>query len=206
MLTSLYCKVELVIYFFVTWSRSQKAATSRVTNQKLITSFIKTSPAIGSNTPIIPPITSTAAPQPSPAKPQQSTTPSTGNQAQEEVIPFRSERKDGSCSGTKRAAAEEAKDKEEANSAYKAEAPANNALVFPENFCDPSDIYATPKAYATKVFHKLTEAEKWDLEKDLLKMPCFKMHGANLMLNLSRLSNTRKTHASSLTTFYTSAR
>jgi hypothetical protein len=103
-------------------------------------------------------------------KPQPSTSPATGKQTQEEVIPVSSGQKDGSCSGTKRAAAEGAKDKEEAEvtSADKAEAPANDAIIFPENFGDPSDIYATPKAYATKFFHKLTEAEKWELEQDLL--------------------------------------
>ncbi|KAM0926939.1 hypothetical protein ACQ4PT_003091 [Festuca glaucescens] len=40
-----------------------------------------------------------------------------------------------------------------------------------ESFSDtdePSDCHATPKAYATKFFHKLTEAEKWELEQDLL--------------------------------------
>jgi hypothetical protein len=67
-------------------------------------------------------------------------------------------------------AAEEAKDKEEAEvtSADRAEAPEDDTIVFPTNFGDPSDIHATPKAYATKFFHKLTEAEKWELEQDLL--------------------------------------
>jgi hypothetical protein len=92
------------------------------------------------------------------------------NQAQEETIPVSSERRDGSLSKTKRVDAEEAKDKEEAEVTFadKAEAPANDALVFPEKFGDPTDLYSTPKAYATKFFHKITEAEKWVLEQDLL--------------------------------------
>jgi hypothetical protein len=53
-------------------------------------------------------------------------------------------------------------------SADKAEALDNDAIVFPADIGDPSDIHATPKAYATNVFHKLTEAEKWELEQDLL--------------------------------------
>nr|XP_051211393.1 uncharacterized protein LOC127328865 [Lolium perenne] len=41
-------------------------------------------------------------------------------------------------------------------------------VVFPKNFGDPADTTSTPKAYATKFFNKLTEAEKWELEQDLL--------------------------------------
>jgi hypothetical protein len=78
--------------------------------------------------------------------------------------------KGGSCSATKRVAPEEAKDKEEAEvtSADKAEATARDAIVFAKNFGDPTDLTYTPKAYATKSFHKLIEAEKWQLEQDLL--------------------------------------
>ncbi|KAK1646871.1 hypothetical protein QYE76_064676 [Lolium multiflorum] len=36
------------------------------------------------------------------------------------------------------------------------------------NNSDPADLTSTPKAYATKFFNKLTEAEKWELEQDLL--------------------------------------
>ncbi|KAK1644549.1 hypothetical protein QYE76_062354 [Lolium multiflorum] len=39
---------------------------------------------------------------------------------------------------------------------------------FPKNFGDPTDLTSTPKAYTTKFFNKLTEAEKWELEQDLL--------------------------------------
>ncbi|KAM0913770.1 hypothetical protein ACQ4PT_011943 [Festuca glaucescens] len=96
--------------------------------------------------------------------------PAAGKQASKEVIPVSRGRKDESCSGNFRAAAEKAKDKEEAEvtSADKAEAPADDAIVFAPETGDPSDCHATPKAYATKFFHKLTETEKWELEQDLL--------------------------------------
>ncbi|KAK1601771.1 hypothetical protein QYE76_016945 [Lolium multiflorum] len=45
---------------------------------------------------------------------------------------------------------------------------AGDIVVFPKNFGDPADLTSTPKAYATKFFNKLTEAEKWELEQDLL--------------------------------------
>ncbi|KAK1697114.1 hypothetical protein QYE76_013811 [Lolium multiflorum] len=78
----------------------------------------------------------------------------------------------GSCSATKRAAPGEPQDRipeeAEVTSHDKAEAPAKDAIVFPDNFSDPSNMYSTPKAYSHKFFHKLTEAEKWELEQDLL--------------------------------------
>ena len=43
-----------------------------------------------------------------------------------------------------------------------------DAVAFPDNFGDPSNLYCTLKAYSHKFFHKLTEAEKWELEQDLL--------------------------------------
>ncbi|KAK1647421.1 hypothetical protein QYE76_065226 [Lolium multiflorum] len=46
--------------------------------------------------------------------------------------------------------------------------PALATSFFPKNFGDPADLTSTPKAYATKFFNKLTEAEKWELEQDLL--------------------------------------
>jgi hypothetical protein len=89
-----------------------------------------------------------------------------------EIIPMSSEKVGGEISGTKRPAAEEAqvRDQEEAevNSSGKAEATASDAVVFPKNFGDPTDLTSTPKAYETKFFNKLNEAEKWDLEQDLL--------------------------------------
>ncbi|KAK1698170.1 hypothetical protein QYE76_014867 [Lolium multiflorum] len=50
----------------------------------------------------------------------------------------------------------------------KAEASAKDVVAFPANFGDPSDLFATPKAYSHKFFYKLMEAEKWELEQDLL--------------------------------------
>jgi hypothetical protein len=89
-----------------------------------------------------------------------------------EVIPVSSGRKDGSCSATKRASPEEAQDRGqeevEVTSADKAEATAHDAFVFSANFGDPSDLYATPKAYSAKFFNKLTEVQKWELEQNLL--------------------------------------
>ncbi|KAK1647015.1 hypothetical protein QYE76_064820 [Lolium multiflorum] len=89
-----------------------------------------------------------------------------------EIIPMSSERGGGSSSAARRAAPEGPRDKApeeaEVNSQDKAEAPANDAVTFPANFGDPTNLYSTPKAYSHKFFHKLTEAEKWDLEKDLL--------------------------------------
>jgi hypothetical protein len=89
-----------------------------------------------------------------------------------EIIPVSSGRKDGRCSATKRADLEGAQDKgqeeAEVTSADSAEATSHDAIVFLTNFGDPYDLYATPKAYSTKFFNKLTEAEKWELEQDLL--------------------------------------
>ena len=83
-----------------------------------------------------------------------------------------SEKGGGSCSATKRTAPEEPQEKipeeAEVTSNDKAEAPAKDAVAFPDNFGDPSNLYSTPKAYSHKFFHKLTEAEKWELEQDLL--------------------------------------
>jgi hypothetical protein len=56
----------------------------------------------------------------------------------------------------------------EVTSSERAGAGAGDVVVFPKNFGDPTDLTSTPKAYATKFFNKLTEAEKWELEQDLL--------------------------------------
>jgi hypothetical protein len=72
----------------------------------------------------------------------------------------------------KRAAPEDPQDKipeeAEVTSNDKAEASAKDAVGFPTNFGDPSNLYSTSKAYSHKFFHKLTELEKWELEQDLL--------------------------------------
>jgi hypothetical protein len=114
--------------------------------------------------------TSNTAPQPTP--PEAHPTPDLAAEAQVEIISVSSGKGGGSCSTTKRATPEEAQGKgpeeAEVTSADKAEATANDAIVFLANFGDPSDLYATPKAYSTKFFNKLTKAEKWELEQDLL--------------------------------------
>jgi hypothetical protein len=135
----------------------------------MITNFLKISPAIGPNNPVIPPSSSTAAPQQPPADPQPFADPAAEEQAPKQIIPINSEHKDEICSGNCRAAAEEAKEKKEAEvtSVDKAETP-DNVIVFPANIGDPSDIHTMPKVYDTKFFHKLTEAEKWELEQNLL--------------------------------------
>jgi hypothetical protein len=127
--------------------------------------FLKTFPAIGPNTPVIPPSTYTVAPQQTPTDPH----PSTENKLQRKSFL--------SAAGTRTGAAPETtglplrrprKEEEEVTSADKAEALADDAIVFPANIGYSFDIHATPKAYATKFFHKLTGAEKWELEQDLL--------------------------------------
>jgi hypothetical protein len=78
----------------------------------------------------------------------------------------------GESSGGKGPAPDEAevhsREGAEVNSSGKAEATASDMVVFLKNFGDPADLTSTPKAYATKFFNKLTEAEKWELEQDLL--------------------------------------
>ncbi|KAK1645764.1 hypothetical protein QYE76_063569 [Lolium multiflorum] len=120
---------------------NQKAPASRVNTQKHITKYLKHSPIPAAQTP-------------------------------PEIIPVSSERGDGSSSAARRAAPEGPQDKApeetEVNSQDKAEATAHDAVTFPANFGDPTNLWSTPKAYSHKFFHKLTEAEKWDLEQDLL--------------------------------------
>ncbi|KAK1604681.1 hypothetical protein QYE76_028354 [Lolium multiflorum] len=149
---------------------AQPTLPGAVKSQREITTFLKSSPTvIAPNTPIIPPSTSTAAPQPNPADLQSSANPVAGEQAPKEIIPVSNERKDEICSGNFWAAAEEKKDKEEpeVTSADKAEAAAHHAIVLPME-TDPSKCLATPKAYAIKLFHKLTEAAKSELQQDLM--------------------------------------
>ncbi|KAK1677143.1 hypothetical protein QYE76_037991 [Lolium multiflorum] len=148
---------------------NQKVTASRASTQKHITSFLKTSPAVGPVTPA-PPSASNPAPQPSP--PEAHPAPDPAADTQVEIIPVSSVKKGGSCSETRQAAPENAQDKgpeeAEVTSTDKVEASAKDAVGFPANFGDPSDLYATPKAYYHKFFNKLTEAEKWELEQDLL--------------------------------------
>jgi hypothetical protein len=120
--------------------------------------FLKSSlTVIAPNTPIIPPSTFTASPQPNPTDLQPSADPAAGEQAPKEIIPISSGHKDESCFGNFRAATEDNKDMEdtEVTSSNKAEAAAHDAIIFPST-TDPSECLATPKAYAIKLFHKLT--------------------------------------------------
>ncbi|KAK1629408.1 hypothetical protein QYE76_003723 [Lolium multiflorum] len=137
--------------------------------QEPITKYMKKSPAIGPATPV-PPSTSHAAPQPSPPQAEQSPPPAT--KIPPEIIPVSSEKVGEENSGAKGPIPEEAEfeSREEAEVNYmgKAEAAASDIVVFPKNFGDPADLTSTPKAYATKLFNKLTEAEKRELEQDLL--------------------------------------
>jgi hypothetical protein len=89
-----------------------------------------------------------------------------------EIIPVSRERGGGSSSGAKRPAPEEAQiqgpEEAEVNSSEQAEATASDAIAFPKNFGDPSDLVSNPKAYSHKFFNKLTEAEKWEIEQHLI--------------------------------------
>ncbi|KAK1666242.1 hypothetical protein QYE76_054401 [Lolium multiflorum] len=149
--------------------RNPSTTTAWTNVQEPITKYMKKSPAIGPATPV-PPSTSHAAPQPSPPQAEQSPPPAT--ETPPEIIPVSSEKVGEENSGAKGPTPEEAevesREEAKANSTGKAEAAASDIVVFPKNFGDPADLTSTPKAYATKFFNKLTEAEKWDLEQDLL--------------------------------------
>ncbi|KAK1610691.1 hypothetical protein QYE76_034364 [Lolium multiflorum] len=88
------------------------------------------------------------------------------------VIPVSSDRVSGDGSGGKGPINDETEGQKQGdakvNSSGKAEATIGDMVVFPKNFGDPADLTSTPKAYATKFFNKLTEAEKWELEQDFL--------------------------------------
>ncbi|KAK1616003.1 hypothetical protein QYE76_021520 [Lolium multiflorum] len=151
----------------ITWNPT--TTTTRTNVQEPITKYMKKSPAVGPPTPA-PPSTSHATPQPSPPQAEQSPPPAT--ETPPEIIPVSSEKVGGESSGAKGPAPDEAevqgREEAEVNSSGKAEAAASDIIIFPKSFGDPADLTSTPKAYATKFFDKLTEAEKWDLEQDLL--------------------------------------
>jgi hypothetical protein len=130
---------------------------------------MKKSPAVGPVTPT-PPVAPHATPQPSPPPAEQFPAPVASTPP--EIIPVSSDRAGGESSGGKDPALDETevqgRREAEATSSGKAEASAGDMVVFPKNFGDPADRTSTPKAYATKFFNKLTEAEKWELEQDLL--------------------------------------
>ncbi|KAK1670040.1 hypothetical protein QYE76_058199 [Lolium multiflorum] len=137
--------------------------------QEPIKKYMKKSPAVGPATPA-PPSAPQDTPQPSPPQAEQSPPPATTTPPK--IIPVSSEKVGGENSGGKGPAPDETevqgREEAEDNSSGKAEAAASEIVVFPKNFGDPADVTSTPKAYATKFFNKLTEAEKWELEQDLL--------------------------------------
>ncbi|KAK1621336.1 hypothetical protein QYE76_026853 [Lolium multiflorum] len=144
-------------------------AATRTTSQEPITKYMKKSPAVGPPTPA-PPSTSHTAPPPSPPQADQSPPPAANTPP--EIIPVSSEKAGGEDPKAKGPAQDETEvqgqGEAEVTSSEKIGAGAGDVVVFPKNFGDPADLTSTPKAYATKFFNKLTEAEKWELEQDLL--------------------------------------
>ncbi|KAK1599861.1 hypothetical protein QYE76_018437 [Lolium multiflorum] len=144
-------------------------AATRTTSQEPITKYMKKSPAVGPTTPA-PPSASHTAPPPSPPQAEQSPPPAANTPP--EIIPVSSEKVGGEDPKAKGPAQEETETQgqgeAEVTSSEKVGAGAGDVVVFPKNFGDPADLTSTPKAYATKFFNKLTEAEKWELEQDLL--------------------------------------
>ncbi|KAK1696394.1 hypothetical protein QYE76_013091 [Lolium multiflorum] len=141
---------------------------TRTASQEPITKFLKKSPAVGPPTPA-PPSASHTAPPPSPPQAAQSPPPAANTPP--EIIPVSSEKVGGEDPKAKGPAQEETEigqGEAEVTSSEKAGAGAGDVVVFPKNFGDPADLTSTPKAYATKFFKQLTEAEKWELEQDLL--------------------------------------
>ncbi|KAK1590657.1 hypothetical protein QYE76_000033 [Lolium multiflorum] len=143
-------------------------AATRTTSQEPITKYMKKSPAVGPTTPA-PPSASHTAPPPSPPQAEQSPPPAANTPP--EIIPVSSEKVGGEDPKAKGPAQEtevQGQGEAEVTSSEKVGAGAGDVVVFPKNFGDPADLTSTPKAYATKFFNKLTEAEKWELEQDLL--------------------------------------
>ncbi|KAK1607183.1 hypothetical protein QYE76_030856 [Lolium multiflorum] len=144
-------------------------AATRTTSQEPITKYMKKSPAVGPPTPT-PPSTSHTAPPPSPPQADQSPPPAANTPP--EIIPVSSEKAGGEDPKAKGPAQDETEvqgqGEAEVTSSEKIGAGAGDVVVFPKNFGDPADLTSTPKAYATKFFNKLTKAEKWELEQDLL--------------------------------------
>ncbi|XP_071678384.1 uncharacterized protein [Lolium perenne] len=145
-----------------------KTAATRTTSQEPITKYMKKSPAVGPSTPV-PPSASHPTPQPSP--PQADPSPPPAANTPPEIIPVSSGHLEEEDPKAKSPAQEEAETQGQGDAevtSEKAGEGAGDIVVFPKNFGDPADTTSTPKAYATKFFNKLTEAEKWELEQDLL--------------------------------------
>nr|XP_051194858.1 uncharacterized protein LOC127308121 [Lolium perenne] len=145
-----------------------KTAATWTTSQEPITKYMKKSPAVGPSTPV-PPSASHPTPQPSP--PQADPSPPPAANTPPEIIPVSSGHLEEEDPKAKSPAQEEAETQGQGDAevtSEKAGEGAGDIVVFPKNFGDPADTTSTPKAYATKFFNKLTEAEKWELEQDLL--------------------------------------
>ncbi|KAK1551493.1 hypothetical protein QYE76_008269 [Lolium multiflorum] len=145
-----------------------KTAATRTTSQEPITKYMKKSPAVGPSTPV-PPSASHPTPQPSP--PQADPSPPPAANTPPEIIPVSSGHVEEEDPKAKSPAQEEAETQGQGDAevtSEKAGEGTGDIVVFPKNFGDPADTTSTPKAYATKFFNKLTEAEKWELEQDLL--------------------------------------
>ncbi|KAK1601004.1 hypothetical protein QYE76_018344 [Lolium multiflorum] len=144
-------------------------AAMRTTSQEPITKYMKKSPAVGPSTPVLP---SASHPTPQPSPPQADPSPPPAANTPPEIIPVSSENVGGEDPKAKGPAQEDAEvqgqGEAEVTSSEKAGDGAGDIVVFPKNFGDPADTTSTPKAYATKFFNKLSEAEKWELEQDLL--------------------------------------
>ncbi|KAK1604519.1 hypothetical protein QYE76_028192 [Lolium multiflorum] len=144
---------------------SRKAEHARL--RMLSTAGQRTRPIIpgAPSTECLPPNSSTISPSADPSPPPAANTPP-------EIIPVSSEHAGGEDPKAKGPAQEDAEaqgqGEAEVTSSEKAGEGAGDMVVFPKNFGDPADTTSTPKVYATKFFNKLSEAEKWELEQDLL--------------------------------------
>lgn len=159
-----------MLIFLLLAHRNPNPTTTRTNVQEPITKYMqKKSPAVGPLTPT-PPSAPQAPLQPSPPPADHSPAPAAPTPP--EVIPVSSDRAGGDDSGGKGPINDEFEGRSQGEaeevSSGKAEAATGDMVVFPKNFGDPVDLTSTPKAYATKFFNKLTEAEKWELEQDLL--------------------------------------
>jgi hypothetical protein len=102
-----------------------------------------------------------------------------------EIIPVSSEKAGGGSSETKRTAPEEARvpgqEEAEVNS-EKVEAVASDAVGFPENFGDPTDLTSTPRHMRLSFSINLLRKRSGILNKICLT-PCSTTPGAKLMRN-----------------------
>lgn len=141
--------------------------------RKSLASKTHASPAVAPNTPVPPPESApgTSAPQKSPAQPSPRPTRSAADSPMKvpsQVIPISSDHRQESMGGNFMDAGAGSGQKEmEVDSQNMAEATAKDAMVITTEPEAPGSS-AKPKAYTTKLFGKLTEAEKWELQQDLI--------------------------------------